>query len=105
MYAGGGVVVVMSDFKVIVKAPINIALIKYWGKVDEDQVIPCNDSISMTIDSSELLTITTVQADPNLDEDQFVLNGQIDVTMNKRIQSTILKVRFKAKPSEMFLKF
>lgn len=82
----------MSDYKVTVKAPINIALIKYWGKSDEDQVIPCNDSISMTIDSPKLLSITTVQADPDLNEDQFVLNGQVEVIMNKRIRSTILKV-------------
>jgi diphosphomevalonate decarboxylase len=31
-------------------SPINIALIKYWGKVHEDLIIPANSSLSITID-------------------------------------------------------
>ena len=31
-------------------APSNIALIKYWGKVDETYIIPANSSLSLTID-------------------------------------------------------
>ena len=31
-------------------SPINIALIKYWGKVDEKLIIPANSSLSITID-------------------------------------------------------
>lgn len=45
-----------------VTAPINIALIKYWGKRDEELVIPLNDSLSTTID--ELWAKTTVKVHP-----------------------------------------
>ncbi|MFA7435209.1 MAG: diphosphomevalonate decarboxylase [Bacilli bacterium] len=41
------------------KAPINIALIKYWGKEDESRVIPYNSSLSITLDN--LFTVTTIE--------------------------------------------
>ncbi len=31
------------------KSPINIALVKYWGKAHEELIIPCNSSISLTL--------------------------------------------------------
>ena len=52
-------------------APSNIAFIKYWGKKDEDLRIPMNGSISMNL--SNLLTTTTVEFDPNLKHDVFIL--------------------------------
>lgn len=45
--------------KVIAKAPVNIALIKYWGKEDEKKVIPFNSSLSFTLDN--LYTMTTIE--------------------------------------------
>lgn len=33
-----------------VRMPTNIAFLKYWGKSDEDQQWPTNDSLSMTLD-------------------------------------------------------
>ena len=48
-------------------APSNIAFIKYWGKKDEELKLPTNGSISM--DLSNLLTVTTVEFDPDLKED------------------------------------
>jgi diphosphomevalonate decarboxylase len=45
--------------KVSGRAPINIALIKYWGKKDEVEVIPYQPSISLSLDIFE--TITTIQ--------------------------------------------
>jgi diphosphomevalonate decarboxylase len=39
----------------------NIALIKYWGKRDQDLILPYNSSISVTIDG--LRTHTTVEFD------------------------------------------
>lgn len=78
---------------ITVRAPINIAVIKYWGKADEQLIIPCNDSISMTLDSPELNTETTITADPQLDEDEFYLDGHPEITINKRIKKSIETAR------------
>ncbi|MDA3148221.1 diphosphomevalonate decarboxylase [Leucobacter sp. UCMA 4100] len=51
----------------------NIALIKYWGKVDEELILPATDSISLTLDGFP--TTTTVElSDDELDT--IVLNGR-----------------------------
>ena len=42
-------------------APVNIALVKYWGKRDNKLIIPFNDSISLTLDEKKLGTETTIQ--------------------------------------------
>lgn len=55
--------------KISVWAPSNIALIKYWGKRDEDLILPHTSSLSMTL--SGLGTETSVEA---ADQDQFVLD-------------------------------
>jgi diphosphomevalonate decarboxylase len=57
------------------KAHTNIALIKYWGKRDEELILPMNGSVSMTLD--EFYTITTVAFHKHLAEDRFVLNGEL----------------------------
>ena len=31
------------------ESPINIALVKYWGKVDDKRIIPTCDSFSITV--------------------------------------------------------
>ncbi|KAF7640272.1 Diphosphomevalonate decarboxylase [Meloidogyne graminicola] len=59
---------------ITVKVPINIALIKYWGKQNKDLIIPLNDSISLTINS--LCAITKITVDSNLKNDLVLINGQ-----------------------------
>ncbi|PIE21591.1 MAG: diphosphomevalonate decarboxylase [Arachnia propionica] len=63
----------MSKQAVAVAHP-NIALIKYWGKRDEQLILPVNSSLSMTLDIFP--TTTTVTLPPGLAADQIELNGQ-----------------------------
>lgn len=52
----------------------NIALVKYWGTVDEALRLPANGSISLTLDAAT--TTTTVRFDPALRADAFTLDGR-----------------------------
>ncbi|WP_026314514.1 diphosphomevalonate decarboxylase [Heyndrickxia acidiproducens] len=58
----------------IARAHTNIALIKYWGKRDEQLFLPANSSLSITLD--RFYTTTKVTFDPVLSEDRFMLNGE-----------------------------
>jgi diphosphomevalonate decarboxylase len=51
----------------------NIAFIKYWGNRDDALRLPSNGSISMNLAGLE--TRTTVEFDPALLEDEFILQG------------------------------
>ena len=62
--------------KVIVKSPINIALVKYWGKDCEDLIIPCNSSLSITLDCTQIFTETAVALNATSSQDTFCLNGK-----------------------------
>jgi diphosphomevalonate decarboxylase len=55
------------------RACANIALAKYWGKVDEALNLPAVPSISITLDA--LVTETTVTLDRNADRDHVTLDG------------------------------
>ncbi len=59
--------------KATAAASANIALIKYWGKRDENEKTPLNTSISLTLDSSFSCT-TTVEFSEKANEDSFSLN-------------------------------
>lgn len=78
---------------ITIKAPINIAVIKYWGKSNEELMLPCNDSISMTLESSALYTETRIETDPELSADEFCLNGHPEIGLNQRILATIKEAR------------
>lgn len=55
------------------RAYTNIALIKYWGKENEELIIPTSSSLSLTLDA--FYTETSVVFDDTLSEDIFYLNG------------------------------
>jgi len=42
-----------------VSAPVNIAVIKYWGKRDTELILPTNSSLSVTLDQDNLRSTTT----------------------------------------------
>jgi len=52
----------------------NIALVKYWGKRDENIILPYNSSISMTLD--KFFTKTTIDFSDEY-KNEFYINGQL----------------------------
>lgn len=58
-----------------VRAHTNIALIKYWGKADEELIIPLNSSLSLTLE--ELYAETSVHFQEDLTADVFILDEEI----------------------------
>ncbi|MBD3208673.1 MAG: diphosphomevalonate decarboxylase [Candidatus Nealsonbacteria bacterium] len=54
-------------------AHANIALVKYWGKRNEELMLPYNSSISMTV--SDFAAHTTVEFGEQYEEDIFILDG------------------------------
>lgn len=81
---------------ITVIAPVNIAVIKYWGKRDEDLILPLNDSVSATLDTSVMCAKTSVCARPEFQEDQIWLNGRKESFSNKRLQNCLQGVKARA---------
>jgi diphosphomevalonate decarboxylase len=52
----------------------NIALVKYWGKRNDELILPYNSSISMTLD--KLYTKTTVEFSEKYDNFQVIINDK-----------------------------
>ena len=55
------------------KANVNIAILKYWGKVNALINIPYQTSISVTADN--FYTLTNVELDPKATKDIVILDG------------------------------
>jgi len=55
--------------KVKVKSPANLAFIKYWGRRDDDLVLPLNSSISMNL--SNCYTVTQLEVREDLEKDEI----------------------------------
>ncbi|XP_058468264.1 diphosphomevalonate decarboxylase [Malaya genurostris] len=66
-------------------APVNIAVIKYWGKRDEDLILPLNDSVSATLSTDHLRTKTTISACENYEANKILLNGIEESFENPRL--------------------
>ena len=64
------------------KGPINIALIKYWGKDDEELITPLNNSISLTLDTNTFYTETKVTIIPLKESKE--INNVITLTINEK---------------------
>lgn len=63
----------MSRLKAKARAHANIALIKYWGKRDEELALPMNSSLSLTLDA--FYTETEIEFSSSYSEDGFILDG------------------------------
>lgn len=77
-------------------APVNIAVIKYWGKRDDELILPVNSSLSATLNQTDLKTQTTVllfAATGSESRDRIWLNGKEENIGNPRLQSCLQAVR------------
>ncbi|KAJ3164126.1 diphosphomevalonate decarboxylase [Geranomyces variabilis] len=84
----------MSAQQVTVSAPVNIAVVKYWGKRNTALLLPINSSLSLTLSQDDLRSTTTVRIDPLIEADRLWLNGkEEDVTSNKRMVNVVRELR------------
>ncbi|KAK6294472.1 hypothetical protein J4Q44_G00353020 [Coregonus suidteri] len=74
-------------------APVNIAVIKYWGKRDEELILPINSSLSVTLHQDQLKTTTTVACSRSFQEDRIWLNGKEEDITQARLQSCLREIR------------
>lgn len=81
--------------KAYAKAHTNIALIKYWGKRDQERNLPAVGSISMTL--ADLWTETTVEFNPQLNTDRLLLNDLQDDQAEIRASQFLDLIRQHAK--------
>ncbi|BGP41113.1 diphosphomevalonate decarboxylase [Rhodotorula kratochvilovae] len=58
-------------------APVNIAVVKYWGKRDTSLILPTNSSLSVTLSQDHLRSLTTARCITSGDaKDRLWLNGE-----------------------------
>ena len=66
----------MDREPVTVRSYANIAIIKYWGKKKEKEMVPATSSISLTLEN--MYTETTLSSLPtDATADVFYINGQL----------------------------
>ncbi|MBI4896055.1 MAG: diphosphomevalonate decarboxylase [Candidatus Aenigmarchaeota archaeon] len=73
------------------QAHANIALVKYWGKRDEQLILPTNSSLSMTCDG--LLTKTTIAFSKQYTQDTLTINGKIASQGDKNVFGHLERMR------------
>jgi diphosphomevalonate decarboxylase len=81
-----------GKLKITAISPINIALIKYWGKVNEEYIIPLNSSLSITLSTDDLCSTTSVYLSDQFENDTLTLNGESE-EFTTRIQGMMKVIR------------
>ncbi|XP_076802963.1 diphosphomevalonate decarboxylase-like [Clavelina lepadiformis] len=75
-------------------APVNIAIIKYWGKSCQKLNLPMNSSLSLTLNQDHLQAKTTIATSSTFIKDRIWLNGkEQDVEGNTRLQACLKEIR------------
>lgn len=75
----------------MIRAYVNFALIKYWGKKDEDLRLPYQSSLSFTID--KLYTDTEVTILKDAKKDNIIINGINNPKESARVANFLNKLR------------
>lgn len=87
----------MADTKIYqatTTAPVNIAVVKYWGKRDPKLNLPTNSSISVTLSQSDLRTHTTASCSSTYPkEDTLLLNSSPQDVSGTRTQACFRELR------------
>jgi len=84
----------MTIYYASTTAPVNIAVIKYWGKRDKKLNLPTNSSISVTLSQDDLQTYTTAACSSTFTHDQLWLNGKLEsIQSNARMTQCIEELR------------
>ncbi|XP_055931069.1 diphosphomevalonate decarboxylase-like [Argiope bruennichi] len=78
-------------------APVNIAVIKYWGKKDEKLILPINDSVSVTLSEKEMCAKTTVACSEHFECHRMWLNGKEQDIQAPRLQNCIKELKKRAR--------
>ena len=91
--------------EVTCSAPVNIAVIKYWGKRDTKLMLPTNSSLSLTLSQDDLRSVTTIRACPeyplpNSCLEIFYLNGIKQDQGARRLQNVVSLARKARKAME-----
>ncbi|HBG74167.1 MAG: diphosphomevalonate decarboxylase [Chloroflexi bacterium GWB2_49_20] len=76
------------SLKATAEAPANLAFVKYWGKQDSDLRIPTNNSISVNL--SKAKTITSVEFDSTLNEDQLSVTNR-DIPLESDFSNRVFR--------------
>lgn len=82
-------------YRATTTAPVNIAVIKYWGKRDTTLNLPTNSSLSVTLSQRSLRTLTTASCSGNYPaEDTLNLNGKPqEIQTSKRTLACLSNLR------------
>ncbi|RKF71962.1 Diphosphomevalonate decarboxylase [Golovinomyces cichoracearum] len=80
-------------YQASVTAPVNIAVVKYWGKRDPKLNLPTNSSISVTLSQSDLRTHTTASCSATFDSDSLILNSTPEDISGVRAQACLCELR------------
>ncbi|KAK4096607.1 Diphosphomevalonate decarboxylase [Parathielavia hyrcaniae] len=88
----------MADkvYRASTTAPVNIAVVKYWGKRDATLNLPTNSSLSVTLAQSDLRTLTTASCSasyPASEGDWLLLNGEPSDVSGARVQACFRELR------------
>ncbi|KAK0630515.1 GHMP kinase [Bombardia bombarda] len=77
-------------------APVNIAVVKYWGKRDASLNLPTNSSLSVTLSQADLRTLTTASCSASFPAsvgDSLLLNGEPSDISGARVQACFRELR------------